>query len=153
MSFEDVELQIAYLLFILGQHASPTLGFYHTYQRPYPPYRPFGVRASIALICYAFMSIRAAEIGGYQFKEIWVRDQEFFSTMTSRLQKSPLFPAESQRTSCNRLSLAFKEPSSLKKSVLPPQSPKQSALEMAQTEWSTTGEHFCLWTRCYYREF
>ncbi|KAJ6103457.1 hypothetical protein N7486_005884 [Penicillium sp. IBT 16267x] len=42
MSLEDVELQIAYLLFILGQHASPTLGFFHTYQRPYPPYRPFG---------------------------------------------------------------------------------------------------------------
>ncbi|KAJ6103954.1 hypothetical protein N7486_004176 [Penicillium sp. IBT 16267x] len=94
MSLEDLELQIRYILFILGQHASPKPSFFHTYQRPDPPYRPFGVRSSIALICHAFMGIHAAGIGGYQFKELWIRDQEFFCTMTSRLQKSPLFPAE-----------------------------------------------------------
>lgn len=94
VSLEDLELQISYLLFALGQHASPTRSFFHKYQRPCPPYRPFGVRASIALICYTFMSIHAADISGYNYKEIWIRDQEIFSTMSSRLQHSPLFSAE-----------------------------------------------------------
>jgi len=95
LSLEDLEFQIGYILFILGQHASPDSRFRHTcYQRAYPPYRPFGVRASIALICHAFMGIQSTEMKGYESKEIWIHDQEFFSTMASRLQKSPLFAAE-----------------------------------------------------------
>ncbi|KAJ5982732.1 hypothetical protein N7451_012832 [Penicillium sp. IBT 35674x] len=31
---------------------------------------------------------------GYESKEIWTHDQDTFFTMASRLQKSPLFPAE-----------------------------------------------------------
>jgi len=94
MSLEDLELQIRYILFIMGQHASPTWSFFKTYQRPDPPYQPFGVRASIALICHAFMGIRTTGMEGYESKEIWTHDQEAFFTMASRLQKSPLFPAE-----------------------------------------------------------
>jgi len=94
MSLEDLELQIRYILFIVGQHASPTWSLFETYQRPDPPYRPFGVRASIALICHALMGIRTTGMEGYESKEIWTHDQGAFFTMASRLQKSPLFPAE-----------------------------------------------------------
>jgi hypothetical protein len=93
MSTEDLELQIGYILFVLGQHASPTWSFFKTYQQPDPPYRPFGVRASIALICYALAGIQTTDIKGYETKEIWTYDQEAFSTMASRLQQSPLFSA------------------------------------------------------------
>ena len=94
MSLEDLEFQIGYILFILGQHSSPKPSLLRTYERPDPPYRPFGVRASIALICHAFMGISATEMEGYESKEIWTHDQDAFFTMASRLQKSPLFPAE-----------------------------------------------------------
>lgn len=94
MSVEDLQSQIGYVLFILGQHASPTRGFFETYQKPEPPYRPFGVRASIALICHAFAGIQITDIKGYETKEIWTYDQETFSTMACRLQQSPLFTAD-----------------------------------------------------------
>lgn len=94
MSVEDLKSQIGYILFILGQQTSPTRGFFKTYQQPEPPYRPFGVRASIALICYAFAGIQITDIKGYETKEIWTYDQEAFSTMACRLQQSPLFTAD-----------------------------------------------------------
>jgi hypothetical protein len=95
MSLEDLELQIRYILFILGQHASSHSSFFHTcYQREYPPYRPFGTKASVALLCYAFMGIQAKEMKGYESKEIWLREEEFLSTMVFQLKASPLFDAE-----------------------------------------------------------
>lgn len=94
LSLPNLKLQITYILFILGKYASPESSFLLKHQRSYPPNQPFGVRASIALICNAFKGIHAAQIQGYQFREIWKRDDDFFSTMTSRLQHSPLFPAE-----------------------------------------------------------
>ncbi|KAJ5900294.1 uncharacterized protein N7473_004364 [Penicillium subrubescens] len=94
MSLEDLELQIRYILFILGQHASCHSSFLHTcYQRPLPPYRPFGTKASVALISHAFMGIQAADMDGYEYKEIWVCGEEFLSTMAFQLKKSPLFQA------------------------------------------------------------
>ena len=95
MSLEDLELQIRHILFILGQYATPNSSFIQTcYQRHHPPYRPFGVRASIALICYAFMGIQATAIEGYESKDLWLHDQDSLSTMVARLQKSPLMEAE-----------------------------------------------------------
>ncbi|KAJ5481361.1 hypothetical protein N7475_000173 [Penicillium sp. IBT 31633x] len=92
ISLEDIELQTRYILFILSHEASPDSSFLvEIFQNEYPPYRPFGVRASIALICHAFEGIQADEIEGYESKEIWSRDQNFLSTMAFRLGKSPLF--------------------------------------------------------------
>jgi hypothetical protein len=94
MSLEDLELQIKYILFILGQHASCHSSFLHTcYQRPLPPYRPFGTKASVALICHAFMGIQATDMDGYESKEIWLCGEEFLSTMAFQLKRSPLFQA------------------------------------------------------------
>lgn len=95
ISLEDIELQIRYILFILGQEASPHSSFLaECFQSEYPPYRPFGVRASVALICHAFEGIRTDELEGYESKEIWSRDQNFLSVMASRLKESPLFGPE-----------------------------------------------------------
>jgi hypothetical protein len=92
VTLEDIELQTRYILFILGQHTSPHSSFLaECFQSEYPPYRPFGVRASIALICHVFDGIRVDEMEGYESKEIWTRDQNFLTMMASRLKESPLF--------------------------------------------------------------
>jgi hypothetical protein len=92
MSCEDLEMQIRYILFLLGQHASHDSSFYQAcFGQARFPYRPFGVGASIALICYAFMGIEAVHIPGYESKEIWLRDGIFFSCMLERLRMSPIF--------------------------------------------------------------
>ena len=95
VSFDDLEMQIRYILFLLGQHALPEPSFLQAYfERPFGPYRPFGVGASVALICYAFMGISATDIRGYESAEIWARDESFFSLMLARSRKSPIFSAE-----------------------------------------------------------
>ena len=95
VTLDDILLQTRYILFILGQNTSPHSSFLaECIQSEYPPFRPFGVRASIALICHAFEGIRADELEGYEIKEIWTRNQVFLSTMASRLKESPLFGAE-----------------------------------------------------------
>lgn len=92
VKLDDIELQTRYILFILGQNASPYSSFLaECFQSKYPPYRPFGVRASIALICHVFEGIRVDEMEGYESKEIWTRDQNFLTTMAARLKESPLF--------------------------------------------------------------
>jgi hypothetical protein len=68
-SCKNLEMQIRYILFLLGQHASHDYSFLQAYfGQPLFPYRPFGVGASIALICYAFMGIDAMHIRGYELK-------------------------------------------------------------------------------------
>ena len=95
VTLEDIELQTRYILFIIGQNASPYSSFLaEILQTEHPPYRPFGVRASVALICHVFQGIQAGELEGYESKEIWTRDQTFLSTMACRLKESPLFGAE-----------------------------------------------------------
>lgn len=95
VTLEDIVLQTRYILFIIGQNASPYSSFLaENSQTEHPPYRPFGVRASVALICHVFEGIRAGELEGYESKEIWTRDQSFLSTMACRLKESPLFGAE-----------------------------------------------------------
>lgn len=95
VTLEEIELQTGYILFILGKHTSPHSSFIaEIFESRDPPNRPFGVRASIALICHVFEGIRADELEGYESKEIWTRDQEFMSTMASRLKESPLFGSE-----------------------------------------------------------
>ncbi|CAG7933069.1 unnamed protein product [Penicillium olsonii] len=95
IALEDITLQTRYIMFVIGQHASPHSSFMaEIFQNEDPPTRPFGVRASIALICHVFEGIRADELGGYESMEIWIRDQKFLSTMASRLKISPLFGSE-----------------------------------------------------------
>lgn len=90
ISAEDMKLQIKYLLSALSQHASPPLNCLQAR----PPYRPFGTKASVALICYAFMGIKACDMNGYDRKEIWALDDVALRTMVLRLNDSPLFPAQ-----------------------------------------------------------
>jgi hypothetical protein len=95
VSLEDIEHQTRYILFILGENTSPHSSLIlECFRSEKPPYRPFGVKASIALICHVFGGIQADELEGYESKEIWTRGQSFLSTMASRLKKSPLFGAE-----------------------------------------------------------
>lgn len=95
VSCEDLEEQIRYILFLLGQYASPESSFLQAcFEAPFPPCRPFGVGASVALICHAFMSIGANNIRGYKIKNLWVRDESFFSYMLAELRNSPIFSAE-----------------------------------------------------------
>lgn len=54
-------------------------------------HRRFGVGASIALICYAFIGIGAMQIRGYESKEIWLHDEVLFSTKLVNLRISPIF--------------------------------------------------------------
>ncbi|CAG8165551.1 unnamed protein product, partial [Penicillium nalgiovense] len=80
VTLEDIERQTRYILFILGGNTSPHSSFiFECFRSEEPPYRPFGVRASIALICHAFGGIQADELEGYEAKEIWTRDQNFLS--------------------------------------------------------------------------
>ncbi|CAG8125366.1 unnamed protein product [Penicillium salamii] len=95
VTLADIELQTRYILFVIGQYTSPNSSFLaETFQSEYPPYRPFGARASIALICLIFEGIRVDEVEGYESKEIWTRDQSFLKMMASRLKESPLFGPE-----------------------------------------------------------
>ncbi|CAG7969975.1 unnamed protein product [Penicillium salamii] len=95
ITLEDIELQTRYILFNLGQHTSPHSGLLAgCLQIQYPPYRPFGVRASVALICHVFGGILVDEMEGYELKEIWTRDQNFLIMMAFRLKDSPLFSHE-----------------------------------------------------------
>lgn len=92
VSVADLESQIRYILFILGQHASvPSSFLAECYGREKPPYRPFGTKASVALICYAFMGVQARDMKGYDCSEIWLQDESFFPTMVLHLKDSPLF--------------------------------------------------------------
>ncbi|KAJ5743433.1 hypothetical protein N7533_010535 [Penicillium manginii] len=92
MSCEDLEMQIRYILFLLGQYSSQESSFVQKcFDQPYFPYRPFGVGASITLICYAFMGIDALHIRDYESKEIWLRDELFYSAMLEHLRMSPIF--------------------------------------------------------------
>jgi hypothetical protein len=95
MSYEDLEMQIRYIMSLLGRFSSQESSFAQTrFEQPCFPYRPFGVGASIALICYAFMGIDALHIRGYESKEIWLRDELFCSAMLEHLRMSPIFPSD-----------------------------------------------------------
>ncbi|CAI7624584.1 unnamed protein product [Penicillium pancosmium] len=92
MSCDDLGMQIRFILFLLGQHASHDSSLVSVwFEHPCFPYRPFGVGASIALICCAFMGIDATHIRGYESKEIWLRDESFFCIMLVNLRMSPIF--------------------------------------------------------------
>lgn len=95
MSLEDVEVQARYCIFLIGVHTVPGSSFHaKCFQIRRPPYRPFGVRASIALICLVFEGVHAAEIKGYESANVWVCEHGFLSTMLTRLRQSPLFQSE-----------------------------------------------------------
>ena len=92
ISLEDVELQARYCIFLIGLHTAPNSSFHaECFQNGSSPYRPFGVRASVALICLVFGGVQAAEIKGYESANIWACDHGFVSTMFGRLRQSPLF--------------------------------------------------------------
>ena len=114
MSLEDVELQARYCIFLIGLHTVPDSSFHaECFQNGRSPYRPFGVRASIALLCLVFEGVQAAEIKGYESANIWACDHGFLSTMFDRLQQSPLFQSEYSmqrlQSAILRLQQAFQE--------------------------------------------
>ncbi|CAG8946877.1 unnamed protein product [Penicillium salamii] len=91
----DIELQTRYILFIIGQYISPHSSFLaESFQSEHSLYRPFGVRASIALICFVFEGIWVDEMEGYESKEIWICDENFLIMMVSWLKESLLFGPE-----------------------------------------------------------
>jgi hypothetical protein len=97
---------------MLGQHASlPSSFLAECYEQEKPPYRPFGTKASVALICSAFIGIQARDMKGYDCREFWLQDEFFFSTMTFCLKDSRLFKAElsmhQQRSIILKLQRAF----------------------------------------------
>ena len=95
MSLEDVELQARYCIFLIRLYTVPDSSFHaECFQNGRSPYRPFGVRASIALTCLVFGGVQAAEIKGYESVNIWACDHGFLSTMFGRLRQSPLFQLE-----------------------------------------------------------
>jgi hypothetical protein len=89
ISLQDLELQMRYLLYVIGQLSSHLSSLYSCWQRQHPPYRPIGSRASIALIFSCFMGIR--DFKGYEHQDIFSIDEEFLSVTVARLAWSPLF--------------------------------------------------------------
>ncbi|KAJ6003872.1 hypothetical protein N7540_013154 [Penicillium herquei] len=92
MSLMDIQSQIRFLLYIIGIYSVPQTSFLQTcFQQRNYPYRPFGIKASIVLICLAFGVIRASEIKDYESRSFWPQHDSFLSLMVSRLAVSPLF--------------------------------------------------------------
>lgn len=95
MSCDDLEMQIRFILFVLGQYTSRQSSFLQVYfKQNLPPYRPFRVGASVALIYYVFIGISTSDIRGYESKDIWVRDKLSFSYILAQLKASLIFSSE-----------------------------------------------------------
>jgi hypothetical protein len=89
-SVEDLKGHLRYMLFMLGEISlQPTSSRFMPRTRQTPSRRPFGSRASIALICYSFSGV--SNISGYQSVDPWLFDMGFVNDMLRRLQRSPLF--------------------------------------------------------------
>ena len=92
VSLDDLEWQIRWILFILGRQAVPGSSLLQAcFQSEQYPYRPFGARASIALICLAFSGIQPENMKYVGSDANWPCDEQFYLLMASRLSKSPLF--------------------------------------------------------------
>ncbi|KAJ5737429.1 uncharacterized protein N7483_002554 [Penicillium malachiteum] len=86
VTLTDIESQIRFLLYVIGIYSLPRSSFLQMcYQRSDFPYRPFGIKASIVLICLAFGVIRPQEIKNYEHQNSWPQDDSFLPLMTSRL--------------------------------------------------------------------
>ncbi|CAG8019138.1 unnamed protein product [Penicillium salamii] len=92
-SLEDLKAHLGYMLFKLGEVSlqSSCSGFM-LWRRQTPSRRPFGSRASIALICYSFSGI--ANLSDHQSVDPWLFDMGFVNDMLRRLQISPLFDGD-----------------------------------------------------------
>ncbi|KAJ5267816.1 hypothetical protein N7478_010624 [Penicillium angulare] len=92
VSLDDLELQTRWILFMLGTKALPGSSFLQEcFQTKRYPYRPFGARASIALVCLAFTGLQPRDLKDYESKDIWPNGEPFYTLMASRLSQSPLF--------------------------------------------------------------
>ncbi|KAJ5291535.1 hypothetical protein N7478_000786 [Penicillium angulare] len=92
ISLDDLESQIRWILFMLGRYSLPGSSVLQaSFQSEEYPYRPFGVRAGMALVCLAFAGIQPKDIQGYEWKQIWPCGEQFYAIMASRLKGSPLF--------------------------------------------------------------
>jgi len=93
--FEDLEIQIRYILFFLEQYILPESSFLQIYfEQFFRFYRPFGIGTSIVLVYYIFMDISTTDIRNYKSAEIWIRNKLFFSIILARLRKLSIFSAE-----------------------------------------------------------
>ena len=89
-SVEDLKGHLGYMLFMLGEISlRPPSPRFMPRTRQTPSRRPFGSRASIALICYSISGV--ANISDYQSVDPWLFDMGFVHDMLRRLQRSPLF--------------------------------------------------------------
>ena len=89
-SVEDLKAHLGHMLFLFSEVSLQ--GPCHSFMqwiRQKPPSRPFGSRASIALICYSFSGIK--NFSDYESIDPWLFNMGFVNNMLRRLQKSPLF--------------------------------------------------------------
>lgn len=112
VSLDDLELQARWVLFMLGTKALPESSFLQEcFQIERYPYRPFGARASIALVCLAFTGLQPSDLKDYESKDIWPSTESFYTLMASRLSQSPLFKGsicvDQMKTMVLRLHQAF----------------------------------------------
>jgi hypothetical protein len=89
VSIEDMEHQMKYLLYLIGQLSSRQSSLYTQWENSYRPCRPFGMNASIALICYCFNGTK--NVQGYESLDIWSHNEGFLQTMLVQLHSSPIF--------------------------------------------------------------
>ena len=94
-SVEDLKCHLGYILLMLSKTSlQSTYSRFIPRRRQNPSRRPFGSRASIALICYSFSGI--ANISDYQSVDPWLFDIGFVNNIFRRLQRSPLFDNDIQ---------------------------------------------------------
>jgi hypothetical protein len=89
VSIEDMIQQMRYLLYLIGRLSSQQSGFYSEWESSSHPYRPFGMNASIALICYCFNGTKSVQ--GYESLDIWSNNEGILFTMLIQLRSSPTF--------------------------------------------------------------
>lgn len=90
VSIEDMIQQIKYLLYLIGRLSTPQSNLFHSqWESQNHPSRPFGMNASIALICYCFNGTK--DVQGYESLDIWSYNEGFLFTMVIQLRLSPTF--------------------------------------------------------------
>jgi hypothetical protein len=89
VSVEDMIQQMRYLLYLIGRLSSQQSGLYSEWESSSHPCRPFGMNASIALICYCFNGTKSVQ--GYESLDVWSYNEGFLFTMLVQLRSSPTF--------------------------------------------------------------
>jgi hypothetical protein len=90
VSVDDFKIHLGYLLHMMEYIVSaPSDSKFMMWRSPVSISRPFGSRASIALICYSFLP--AGCLSNFNPTDPWLFDLRFVIGMLERLKESPLF--------------------------------------------------------------